>query len=115
MTLNLRICALFLLLDGPLAAAQEWVEVKSPHFSVATDAGEKRGREVATRFEQMRAAFGLLFQRMQVNIPIPLQIIAFRRNKELRDFAPVFNGKRVDLNGYFQPGQDRNFIVVDLS
>src|ERR1700736_2986384 len=35
----------------------EWVEVRSPHFSVVTDAGEKRGRETAMRFEQMRAVF----------------------------------------------------------
>src|SRR6185437_12108590 len=34
-----------------------WVEVTSPHFSVVTDAGEKRGREVAIRFEQMRAVY----------------------------------------------------------
>jgi hypothetical protein len=30
------------------------MEIRSPHFSVVTDAGEKRGREVAMRFEQMR-------------------------------------------------------------
>src|SRR6185437_8076567 len=28
-------------------AADQWTEVKSPHFTVITDAGEKRGREVA--------------------------------------------------------------------
>lgn len=35
---------------------QEWVEVHSPNFSVVTDAGEKKGRQVAMRFEQMRAS-----------------------------------------------------------
>jgi hypothetical protein len=112
---RLRICAVFLLLASSLACAQEWVEVKSPHFSVFTDAGQKRGREVAERFEQMRSAFGLLFQRMTVNIPVPLQIIAFRRSAELRAFAPLWKGKPVPLDGYFQPGEDRNFIAIDLS
>ncbi|MGB9083959.1 MAG: hypothetical protein WCC46_04995, partial [Terriglobales bacterium] len=36
----------------------KWVEVHSTHFTVLTDAGEKRGREVALRMEQMRAVFG---------------------------------------------------------
>jgi len=28
-----------------LAGDPQWVEIRSPHFSVVTDAGEKRGRE----------------------------------------------------------------------
>ncbi len=37
--------------DLPSVSAGEspWVEVRSPNFSVITDAGEKRGREVAMR------------------------------------------------------------------
>ena len=33
------------------AGEPQWLEVRSPNFSVVTDAGEKRGREVAMRFE----------------------------------------------------------------
>ncbi len=33
----------------------KWIDVHTTHFSVITDAGEKRGREVALRMEQMRA------------------------------------------------------------
>jgi hypothetical protein len=36
------------------------MELGSPHFSVVSDGGEKRGREVAVRFEQMRSIFGAL-------------------------------------------------------
>ena len=43
------------------AGEPQWMEIRSPHFSVVTDAGEKRGREVAMRFEQMRAVFGRCF------------------------------------------------------
>ena len=54
-----------------LAADSQWIEIKSPHFSVVTDAGEKRGRETAMRFEQMRAVFGTLLTKANVNIPDP--------------------------------------------
>jgi hypothetical protein len=66
------------------AGESQWVEVRSPNFSVITDAGEKRGREVAMRFEQMRAVFGALMTKAKINLPIPLQIVAFRNGKELR-------------------------------
>ena len=97
------------------AEGPQWVEVKSPHFSVVTDAGEKRGREVAMRFEQMRAVFAALFQKANVNIPVPLQIVAFRNSKEMRQFAPLYKGKPTELSGLFQPGEDRNFIMLDMS
>ena len=90
------------------------MEVRSPNFSVITDAGEHRGREVALRFEQMRSAFGT-FTKSHVNIPVPLQIIAFRNTKEMRQVAPLFHGKPTQLAGLFQGGPDRTFIMLDMS
>jgi hypothetical protein len=43
--------------------------VRSPNFSVVTDAGERQGREVAMRFEQMRAAFGTLMTKAKPFAP----------------------------------------------
>jgi tetratricopeptide (TPR) repeat protein len=101
----------------PLAFAGEpqWAEVRSPNFSVVTDAGEKRGREVAMRFEQMRAVFGALMTKANVNLPVPLQIVAFRNTKEMRQVAPLFNGKPTQVAGLFQSGTDRSFIMLDMS
>jgi tetratricopeptide (TPR) repeat protein len=97
------------------AGDASWIEITSPHFSVVTDAGEKRGRETAMRFEQMRAVFGALMTKANVNIPIPLQIVAFRNSKELRQFVPLWNGKPVELVGLFQGGEDRSFIMLDMA
>lgn len=96
--------------DGP-----QWLEIRSPHFSVVTDAGEKRGRETAMRFEQMRAVFAVLSPKAKVNNPVPLQIVAFRNTREFRQFAPLWQGKPTELTGLFQPGEDRSFILLDMS
>ena len=98
-----------------LAGDAAWIEVSSPHFSVVTDAGDERGREVATRFEQMRAVYAALMSNAKVNTPIPLDIVAFRNTKEFRQVAPLWNGKPVQLAGLFQPGNDRCFILLDMS
>jgi Flp pilus assembly protein TadD len=104
-------------------ADQQWVEVNSSHFSVATDGGEKRAREVAQRFEQMRTAFGVIFKKVSVNTA-PLQIIAFRNAKEIRQFAPLYGGKPIEVAGFFLgnggrggPGsnEERQYIALDLS
>lgn len=104
-------------------ADQQWVEVDSSHFSVATDGGEKRARDVAQRFEQMRMAFGVIFKKVSVNTA-PLQIIAFRNGKEIRQFAPLYGGKPIEVAGFFLgnggrvgPGsnEERQYIALDLS
>lgn len=110
--------AVFLLLGAAppaFGAEPQWVAIQSPHFSVVTDAGEKRGREVAMRFEQMRSVFSALMAKANVNIPIPLQIVAFRNPKELRQVAPLWNGKPIEVAGLFQGGEDRSFIMLDMS
>lgn len=93
----------------------QWVEVRSPNFSVVTDAGEKRGRDVALHFEQMRSVFGTLMTKANVNLPVPLQIVAFRNTKEMRQFAPLWKGKPTEVAGLFQGGEDRSFIMLDMS
>ncbi|MCI0353333.1 MAG: tetratricopeptide repeat protein [Acidobacteriales bacterium] len=110
---SLLLLACFL---APAALADnEWTEVRSPNFSVITDAGEKRGREVAQRFEQMRYLFGTLVSKKAINLPAPLQIIGFRNSKGFRQFAPLWKGKPVRAAGLYVPGEDANFILLDLS
>ena len=98
-----------------LGSEPEWVEIRSPHFSVVTDAGEKRGRDAALHFEQMRAVFGTILAKAKVTTPTPLQIVAFRNTKEMRQFAPLFKGKPTQVSGLFQGNTDRCFILLDMS
>jgi Flp pilus assembly protein TadD len=111
--------ALFLLLSlttlSAFAGDASWLEVRTEHFRVITDAGEKYGREVASHFEQMRAAFGVIFGREKINDTVPLQIVAFRNTKEFRQYSPIFRGKVVELAGFAIPAQDENFVAIDMS
>jgi len=93
----------------------DWIKVSSEHFSVISDAGDRRARDVALRFEQMRFVFGTLFSVQTVSMPVPLEIIAFRNTSELRNFVPLWKGKPVQADGLYQGGEDRNFILLDLS
>src|SRR5450755_2671241 len=104
-----------LLAPTAFAGDAQWVEVKSEHFRVITDAGEKNGHEVATHFEKMRAAFGILFGREKINESVPLLIVAFRNTKEFRQYSPIFRGKVVELAGFCIPAQDEDFVAIDMS
>jgi tetratricopeptide (TPR) repeat protein len=72
--------------SGQHAPAQ-WIEIKSPHFRVLTDAKEKQGRELALQFEQMRAVFGeLLLNGKEIQSPF-VQIVAMEDEKRLIEYA----------------------------
>lgn len=97
------------------AAEPAWLEIHSTHFTVITDAGEKRGREVALRFEQMRAVFGSLLGKDRLNLSAPLTILAFKNDKSYYQLAPLRSGQPIDTPGFFLPGDDQNFIALNLA
>src|SRR3954467_948962 len=107
--------AMVLLLPALLRAAdQGWVQISTPHFSVITDGGDKKGLEVGMRFEQMRLIFGALLQRSTINIPTT-QIIAFRNHAALEQYADVSKSGSAEASGFVLTAPDRSFIAIDLS
>src|SRR4051794_31577152 len=112
---TLRLLIALLTVGSSLSAFAQWSEVKSQNFTVVTNGSANQARDVAARFEQMRALFGSLFKRTKVTLPVPLTVIAFRNSGDLRKNSPMFNGKPIELAGFYQMGEDRNFIALDLS
>jgi tetratricopeptide (TPR) repeat protein len=89
----------------------KWIEVRSTHFSVLTDAGDKRGREVAARMEQMRSVFGQLLLRTKLKMPVPITVVALKSDKQYGQVAPA---KQSMGRGFYVPGTDRIYIVLNL-
>ena len=106
LSLTLRPCFLH-------AAEPQWQEFRSAHFTVVTDTGDKKGREIVLRFEQMRAVFEQLLARKKVKMPVPLTIFALRDDKRFYQMAPLHNGQPISAPGFFVPGEDHNFIVLN--
>jgi tetratricopeptide (TPR) repeat protein len=111
------VAALLAILAAPnLAFAKakdepKWIEVHTAHFSVITDAGEKRGREVALRMEQMRAIFGQLLLKKKLTMSVPMTVISLKSDKQYGTVAPA---KQSMAGGFYVPGPDRVYIVLNL-
>jgi Tfp pilus assembly protein PilF len=107
--------AIAILVSARLQASDHgWLQVRSPHFRVITDAGAKRGLEVAARCEQMRVAFLVLMAKASANDPAPLLIFALKSQKEVDELAQN-RGRKLRHAGIFFPGSDESFILVDVS
>ncbi len=114
----LRRTILLLLLSSAaapgFASGPAWVEVRSPHFTVVTDAGDKQGRHLADQFERMRWVFQTLFPKSNVDPIAPIVVIAMRRKEEMQALEPVAYREKgqVNLVGLFMRGNDKNYILL---
>src|SRR6202051_2524293 len=80
------------LVAPPSAFAKDepkWLDVHTAHYSVITDAGEKRGREIALRMEQMRAVFGQLLLKDKLKMPVPITVIGLKSDKQYGLVVPA--------------------------
>ena len=113
--------ALIVLASLPMNAAdqqqqqQHWIHLASAHFPMLTDANEKQGRETILRFEQMRNALGQTLLKTKLKMPQPLEIIALKTDDEYVRVAPVRQSRLLAPDGFFLAGEDRNYIVLNLS
>lgn len=101
--------AVFVLVAGsePAQAKDTWTEVRSKNFTLIGNAAEKDVRQVANRLEQFRSVFGLLFPNVKLNSPVPTTVIVFKSNGAYKPFKVNAN-----VSGYFQPGEDVNYITL---
>jgi len=113
-----RLVVLALLLAAPFASARDkadnWIQVQSPHFVVATNASEKQGRRIADQFERMRSVFHAAFPKLEVDPGTPIIVLAIKDEKDFKTLEPqeyLAKGS-LKLGGLFLHGPDKNYVLM---
>ena len=98
------------------SAADNWIEVRSPHFTVNTNAGEKEARKIADQFEQIRQMFHSAFPAMRVDPGQPIIIVAAKSENTMKLFLPEEWEVKGHIHhaGMYQPGEDKDYVVMRL-
>jgi TPR repeat protein len=96
------------------AGPPQWVEVRSEHFTVLSDAGEKEAGKVARQFERFRVALAEILPKARLDPGIPVLIFAARNERSFRELLPEFWEKKdtVHPTGFFTRGTRRYYIVL---
>lgn len=95
-------------------AADNWVEVRSPHFTVNTNGGEKEARKIADQFEQIRQMFHSAFGSLRVDPGQPIVIVAAKNENTMKLFLPEEWEVKGHIHpaGLYQPGEDKDYVVM---
>lgn len=93
-----------------------WVEVRSPRFTIVTNSSEKQGRRIAVQFERMRAIFQEAYPQLEDDPDAPVVVLAIKSKGEFRALEPsaYASKKALPLHGMFVGGADKNYILMRL-
>ncbi|MBC7795729.1 MAG: DUF1570 domain-containing protein, partial [Pyrinomonadaceae bacterium] len=109
------LCAfLFVFVSADVSAKDEWLQVRSKNFNLIGNASERDIRKVATKLEQFRETFRQLFTKTNLTASIPTNVVVFKSDGAYKPFKPIRADGKIDnfVAGYFQPGEDVNYITL---
>jgi hypothetical protein len=97
-----------------LAAADQWIEVKSAHFTVLSNAGERGTRKLVWQLEQMRGAMLALWSWAKADLNRPLTVILLKDENSMRALAPQYWEQRGSVRpaSLWVSGADRHYLVA---
>jgi Flp pilus assembly protein TadD, contains TPR repeats len=112
----LGLLSLFLIVSSAnaISARDTWLEVRSKNFYLVGNASEKEIRKVGVKLEEFRESFRILFTGTAMTAAIPTNVVVFKSNSAFKPFKPLRPDGKTDnfVAGYFQPGEDANYIIV---
>ena len=94
-------------------AASKWLRLRTAHFELIGEVGQNDLARVGARFEQFRETFSRLFPNLR-QPAAPVVIVVFRTKRTFEPFMPLFNGRRVEVAGYFLNRPGVNYIAMSL-
>lgn len=103
----------FCLAEARAAAPSRWTRLRTPNFVLLGENGDRPLRRVGERLEQFREVFARVFPSTRQTLPSPAIVYVFTSERAYQPFMPLFNGKRVDVGGYFQGSAGASYITLN--
>ncbi len=114
-TLRALIVSLLALFPITVFAAKDaWIEVRTPNFTVISNAGEKEARTIADQFEEIRQVFQNAFPTLRTEIGKAVVIFALKNEESLKLLLPEYWETKGHTHpaGIYVPGEAEHFVAV---
>ena len=95
-------------------ARDQWRSVRTNNLFVIGNADAEKLRQVAVWLEFFHSAFARLVSRNVLDSSVPTTVVVFRDDASFTPFKPLYQGRPANVAGYFQPGEDVNYISMSL-
>lgn len=102
------------LLQASPQAKGAWRSVRTNNLFVIGNADPETLQQVAIWLEFFHAAFGRLVSGSVFDSSSPTTVVVFRDEASFIPFKPLYQGRPQNVAGYFQSGEDVNYIAIGL-
>ncbi|MCP9493467.1 MAG: tetratricopeptide repeat protein [Pyrinomonadaceae bacterium MAG19_C2-C3] len=93
-------------------AKDTWTRIRTKNFVLVGNANEKDIRKVGAQLEQFQDALSRLLSNAKFTSSKPTTVVVFKNDGAYKPYKPLYNGKPASVAGYFQPGEDVNYITL---
>src|SRR5690606_24225888 len=91
----------------------KWTEVRSASFLFVGDAPEGQIRDIARKLEQFREVMLRALPGAATGSPVPTVVLVCATGRTLRPMRPLYRGSPIEVAGFFQSGEDVNYMVIN--
>ena len=115
--LALFLAILLLVHPAPTSPADHfdnWVEVRSPNFTVVSNAGDREARRIAAQFEEIREVFHAAFPTLRTDLGKPVLIFALKNEDSIKSLLPAYWETKGHSHpaGFYVTREERDFVLV---
>jgi tetratricopeptide (TPR) repeat protein len=124
MRMRRALCALAAVLLGILPPAgdglhalppetDDWIRIETAHFTMYSNASERRTADLGRRLERFRAVLSLFYKKFKIDPPAPTSIYVFKHDASFTPYKKRYNDRPVESAGVFIGWPDGSYIVMN--
>jgi tetratricopeptide (TPR) repeat protein len=98
----------------PVPAAERWSEVRTPHVTVWSAAGDRAASDMAWQLEQVRSVMGALWPWAGVDLARPLHVLVVKDEQAMRGLAPQYWERKGEMRpaSVWVTGRDQHYMAI---
>ena len=94
---------------------ERWIEMRTAHFTLFSNASENRTREIGGSLERFRAALARVVTGLEVNSPVPTWVYVFKNEASFNPYKKRVGLGPANVTGAFAGHRDGNYVALDAS
>ena len=95
--------------------SDQWVQVKTAHFVLFSNASENSTIEIGTNLERFRETLARLVSGLRMNSPLPTWIYVFKNDASFQPYKKRVGLGPANVSGEFLSDRDGNYVGIDAT
>jgi tetratricopeptide (TPR) repeat protein len=96
-----------------LPRQEAWIQLRTPHFTLFSNASERTARGIGLDLERLRSALSQLNPGLELTSPVPTWIYVFKNTSTFQPYRPVYQGKVQSVEGFFYSHPHGNYVAIN--